>query len=92
MENKKRTKMDPKRINKIFIWICFICVFIFTACWGAKQIRNHYKWLLIGFAITIVIVAILWVTLYFVAKKQNETENDKKIRKVLKQRKEEDKK
>jgi len=82
-------KLDPKRINKIFIWIAFICVFLFTACWGIKQVKENWQWLLIAFAITIVVVAIIWITLYFVAKKQSLTENDKKIKEALEKKKKE---
>jgi len=101
MKTKNAHKLDPKKINKIFIWITFACVFIFTLALGMCnfQFKNNAEarklctmWSLIGLAIAAVIVAAIWVTLYLVAKKQNETENDKKIKQVLKDKKKDDSK
>ena len=92
MKNQNTHKIDLKKINKIFIWVTFVCVFIFTACFGwlNSKDKDNIKWLLIAFAIVVVILAIVWPTVYFVIKNKNKTQNDKNIEKILKEQKKEE--
>jgi len=96
MENKNAPKLDLKKINKIFIWIAFACVFCFTLAismcnmqFKTNDALKHKAdmWCGIALAIVAVILAIVWVSVYFTMKKKLETENTKKIKKIIKDKK-----
>lgn len=98
MKNKNTHQIDLKKVNKTFIWIAFVCVFIFTAIFGwinslnGDAKANATKWWLISLGITVVVDAIVWVSVYFGLKKKNLTQNDKNIKKVIEQKQKEEEK
>lgn len=83
----------PQKVNRIFSYIVFLTVFVFTFCWAAKEIRQNNFVMLIFlavFACLVFVEIVLWVVLYFVFKKQSKTQNDKNIEKIIAQNEQEE--
>lgn len=82
-----------EKVNRIFTYIVFITVFVFTFCWIDENLRSGKPMVIFlsVFGGLILIEIILWLILYFVLKKQEMTQNDKNIQQKLKEIKEEEK-
>lgn len=82
-----------QKVNRIFGYVVFLTVFVFTFCWAAKEIRqNNFARLifLAVFGCLVLVEIILWIILYFVFKKQTITQNDRNIQKVIAQNEQEE--
>lgn len=82
-----------QKVNRIFGYVVFLTVFVFTFCWTAKEIRENKFAMLVflgTFAGLVFLEIILWIILYFVFKRQSITPNDKNIQQVIAQNEQEE--
>lgn len=82
-----------EKVNRIFTYIVFGTVFVFTFCWTAKELREGLPLVIFlsVFGALVLIEIILWIVLFFVFKRKGMNQNEKNIEAKLKEIKKEEK-
>lgn len=82
-----------EKVNRIFTYIVFGTVFVFTFCWTAQELRSGLPLVIFlsVFGGLVLLEIILWITLFFIFKRKGMTSNEKNIEAKLKEIKKEEK-
>lgn len=82
-----------EKVNRIFTYIVFGTVFIFTFCWIPQEIRSGLPLVIFlsVFGALVLVEIILWITLFFVFKRKGMSQNERNIEAKLKEIKQEEK-
>ncbi len=82
-----------EKVNRIFTYIVFGTVFVFTFCWIDENLRSGQPLVIFlsVFGALVLVEIILWITLFFVFKRKGMSQNEKNIEAKLKEIKQEEK-